>query len=145
MSAVFLPFELEVGASTAIYGLGSYYLVDLLVHWSLIISPMRYFLGLMIGSIVGLVFGLLPGIDNFAHIGGSAGGFLVSLLLVPRTKEGKSLKYAKVACIVGPPLLLIYFGLGIAILFTPVLRTSVWGCKWCEYLNCLPVFHWCPS
>lgn len=143
VSALFLPLQLEAGASTAIYGLGSYYLVDLFVHWSLIIQPGRYFMGLMIGSILGLVFGLLPGIDNFAHIGGSAGGFLISLVLVPRTKEGRSLKYAKIATYLGPPLLLIFFGGGLSILFIPSLRAGVWRCHWCEYLNCLPIFHWC--
>jgi membrane associated rhomboid family serine protease len=34
------------------------------------------------------VFGLLvPGIDNYAHLGGFAGGYLTSALLNPMTRE----------------------------------------------------------
>ena len=172
-SAIFLPLQLEVGASTAIYGLASYYLVDLLIHWTLVLAPLRYFFALIVGyinpssstipplfhyfffllllssfsllyrSVVGLFIGLLPGIDNFAHLGGSAGGFLVSLLLVPRTREGRSLRYAKVASWVGPPLLVVYFGGGVVVLCVAALREEVWRCGWCEYMNCLPVAHWC--
>jgi len=137
--------QLEVGASTAIYGLASYYLVDLLIHWTLVFAPIRYFFALSVGSLLGLFIGLLPGIDNFAHLGGSAGGFLVSLLLVPRTKEGKSLKYAKIATWIGPPLLIIYFAGGVAVLCVGALREEVWRCGWCEYMNCLPVAHWCAN
>lgn len=143
MSAVFLPLQLEVGASTAIYGMGSYYFVDLMVHWSLIISPGRYLAGLLIGTVIGLAFGMLPGIDNFAHIGGIIGGFIVSMLVVPRTKEGKSLRYAHAALIIGPPLLVTYLVLCVVFLCVPSLRQLVWGCHWCEYLNCVPLFHWC--
>jgi len=143
LSTVFLPLQLEVGASTAIYGMGSYYFVDLMVHWSLIISPGRYLAGLIIGTVVGLAFGMLPGIDNFAHIGGSIGGFIVSMLVVPRTKEGKSLRYARAALIAGPPLLAAYIVLCVVFVVVPSLRRLVWGCQWCEYLNCIPLFHWC--
>lgn len=142
-SALFLPLELEVGASTAIYGLASYYLVDLLVHWTLVFAPLRYFFALIAGSVVGLFIGMLPGIDNFAHLGGSAGGFLISMLLIPRTHAGKSLRYARVASWLGPPLLALYFAAGIAGLCVGVLREEVWRCSWCEYLNCLPIAHWC--
>jgi len=143
LSALLLPLQLEVGASTAIYGMGSYYFVDLMIHWSLIISPGRYLAGLVVGTIIGVAFGLLPGIDNFAHMGGIIGGFIVSLLLVPRTKEGKSLRYARASLIVGPPLLVLYVVLCLVFLCVPSLRALAWGCRWCNYLNCLPFFHWC--
>jgi len=142
-SAVFLPYQLEVGASTAIYGLGSYYFVDLVVHWSLIVSPWRYFAGLMIGTVIGLVLGLFPGVDNFAHIGGMIGGFLMSMVIVPRTKEGKSLKWARGALYSGPPLIALYLILCVVTLCVPAMREVAWECRWCRYFNCLPVFGWC--
>ena len=43
---------------------------DLLAHWSIEYRPVRKLIYLIIEIIVGLGLGLVPGVDNFAHIGG---------------------------------------------------------------------------
>jgi len=82
-----LPFflrgpQLTVGASAAIFGL-----VGALVHYgnkgsSLVKQwAMSY-------VIMAAVFGILmPGIDNYAHAGGFAGGYLMSAFFNPMTRE----------------------------------------------------------
>eukprot|EP01111_Echinosteliopsis_oligospora_P013596 TRINITY_DN4911_c0_g1_i2.p1 TRINITY_DN4911_c0_g1~~TRINITY_DN4911_c0_g1_i2.p1 ORF type:complete len:244 (-),score=38.98 TRINITY_DN4911_c0_g1_i2:56-787(-) len=145
-SAMFLPQELEVGASTAIYGLSSYYLVDLIVHWPIIMGPWRYFAALMVGDVVGLVIGLFPGVDNFAHIGGTIGGLLISMVMIPNRRisaKGRITRCRSITRILGYILLIVWFVLCFCCLYVGMMRDVVWNCHWCEYVNCLPVFHWC--
>lgn len=44
--------------------------MDLIAHWAIESHPKRKLAYLMLEIIVGLGLGLVPGIDNFAHIGG---------------------------------------------------------------------------
>jgi len=144
LSAVFLPLQLEAGASGAIYGLLSYYLADLFVHWSIIDNPRKYAAGLFLSTLFGLLIGLLPGIDNFAHIGGTVGGLFISLLVIPRTLETRSvIRRAKISNILGLPLVLVFCALCIVTVYVPSVHDAVGHCHWCEYMDCLPIFHWC--
>lgn len=44
--------------------------IDVLVNWKVIPNPTRELMKLLVSTIISLVLGLLPGLDNFAHIGG---------------------------------------------------------------------------
>jgi len=109
-SAIFLPDLIEVGASGAIYGLSSYYIADLIVHWSVIEHPRKYAMMLAGSTLFGFCIGLLPTIDNFAHIGGSVAGFLISLCMVPPTDAGAAVsRRAKAAMVTGYVLIAVFF------------------------------------
>lgn len=45
-------------------------LLDLLYHWKERLNPKRELLFIMLDVVIAFVLGLLPGLDNFAHIGG---------------------------------------------------------------------------
>jgi len=73
---------LTVGASAPLFGM-----IGALYHYGRSGSSMARQMAVSI-MIQALIFGLLvPGIDNFAHLGGFAGGYLTSAFLNPMTRE----------------------------------------------------------
>lgn len=67
----------STGASGALFGIIALTLLDLLYSWSERRNPIRELAFLLIQVLVCFALGLLPGLDNFAHIG----GFIVGLCL----------------------------------------------------------------
>lgn len=59
----------SAGCSGALFGLIGYMFIDVLVNWKFLPHPMRDLMSLLVVTIISLVLGLLPGLDNFAHIG----------------------------------------------------------------------------
>lgn len=58
-----------MGCSGALFGIIGYMFVDVIVNWKNIVNPTRELVKLLIVTIISLVLGLLPGLDNFAHLG----------------------------------------------------------------------------
>lgn len=84
-SLVFAPLEISVGASGAIFGLVGAYSAFILIHR----EAFRYhgilalgWLILVIGINIGLGF-VIPGIDNYAHVGGLLSGCLLGWFFAP--------------------------------------------------------------
>ncbi len=67
----------SVGASGALFGVIALTLLDLLYTWGERTSPWMDLLWILLDIGISFVLGLLPGLDNFAHIG----GFLMGLVL----------------------------------------------------------------
>ena len=67
----------STGASGALFGILALTLLDLLYTWGERRSPWKDFAFIMLDVIISFVLGLLPGLDNFSHIG----GFLMGLVL----------------------------------------------------------------
>ena len=65
-----------MGASGAIFGLVGVVGVDLIQNWKRIKCPIVQMVVWVISVIISLAFGLLPGIDNFAHLGGFVQGII---------------------------------------------------------------------
>jgi len=85
-----------VGASACIFGL-----LGAMIYYQRR-APTRL-IGFSAGglAVVMLVFGfIMPGIDNWAHLGGLAGGFLASVLMDPLKPEGQGQMIAAVLCLV---------------------------------------------
>lgn len=59
----------STGCSGALFGLIGYMFIDVLINWKVLPHPMRDLMSLLFSTIISLVLGLLPGLDNFAHIG----------------------------------------------------------------------------
>lgn len=62
----------SMGCSGALFGLIGYMFIDVIVNWKTIHRPMAELMKLLIMTIISLVLGLLPGLDNFCHLGKSA-------------------------------------------------------------------------
>jgi membrane associated rhomboid family serine protease len=93
-SSIFLPTQLSVGASSSLFGLTGVLLVDLVtilisgIHsklktWKITERPWRQLFSHFVSIAITFLIGLLPMVDNFAHLGGLATGLLLSSLLLP--------------------------------------------------------------
>ncbi|EFC50830.1 predicted protein, partial [Naegleria gruberi] len=87
LSALFLPEIVTVGASSSLFGiLGGIY-ADLWMNWRYMPSPKRDFILITIQVVAQVIVGLIPWIDNFAHVGGLLVGFLSTMIFIPRMRH----------------------------------------------------------
>ncbi|GAA5884983.1 hypothetical protein JCM6882_007180 [Rhodosporidiobolus microsporus] len=126
----------SVGASGAIFGTNAALLVDLLAHWKIEHRPKRTLLLLIVELIIGIGLGWIPGVDNFAHIGGFLVGLLTAIVLLPVIHPSRTHKLVFVG------LRLVAFPL-IIVVFVVLTRNFYTGdpekaCSWCRYLSCWP-------
>ncbi|XP_074475630.1 inactive rhomboid protein 1 isoform X4 [Sebastes fasciatus] len=134
-SAIFLPYRAEVGPAGSQFGILACLFVELFQSWQILERPWRAFAKLLAISVFFFSFGLLPWIDNFAHVCGFVSGFFLSFAFLPYISFGQSDMYRKRVqiCV----FLLVFLGLlsALAVLFYvyPV------KCDWCEYLTCIPI------
>lgn len=71
------PAIASTGASGSLFGILALVLLDLFYTWKERESPVKDLIWLLFDIIISFVLGLLPGLDNFSHIG----GFLMGLAL----------------------------------------------------------------
>ncbi|XP_075884344.1 inactive rhomboid protein 1-like isoform X2 [Nelusetta ayraudi] len=134
-SSIFLPYRAEVGPAGSQFGILACLFVELFQSWPILERPWRAFAKLLAISAFFFSFGLLPWIDNFAHICGFVSGLFLSFAFLPYISFGQSDMYRKRVqiCI----FLLVFLALlsALAVLFYvyPV------KCDWCEYLTCIPI------
>lgn len=95
------PFQAVTGASGSIFGIIALTLLDLLYSWKERKSPVKDLLFIIVDIVISFVLGLLPGLDNFSHIGGFLMGLAlgISVLHSPnslRLKIGQDVAYTTV-------------------------------------------------
>ncbi|KAI8594942.1 DHHC zinc finger membrane protein [Dissophora ornata] len=131
----------SMGASGAIFGLIGCLVLDLLQNWKLVVRPCWELTKLSIMVLVSFAFGLLPYLDNFAHIGGFLAGILSGLVFMPVVYFSKRDKYIKLGLrVIALPLIVLFFVLGLNSFYK-----GVNNCSWCKYLSCLPINGWCDA
>ncbi|XP_030390292.1 inactive rhomboid protein 2 [Gopherus evgoodei] len=133
-SAIFLPYRAEVGPAGSQFGLLACLFVELFQSWQILEKPWKAFLNLF--GIVLFLFlcGLLPWIDNIAHIFGFLSGLLLSFAFLPYITFGTGDKYRKRAMIIVS--LLVFVGLFASLVIWLYVYPINW--HWIEYLTCLP-------
>lgn len=126
----------SVGASGAIFSTYAAVLVDLISHWSIEFRPARKLVFLLLEIVAGLLLGLIPGIDNFSHIGGFSMGLLLAILLYPvlhQTITHRWTFYAvRVMGFIGAILMFVLLYRNF------FLEDPAASCNWCRYLSCWP-------
>lgn len=95
------PAIASTGASGSIFGILALNLLDLLYSWKDRKSPVKDLMFIIVDMVISFVLGLLPGLDNFSHIGGflMGLGLGVSVLHSPnalRLKIGEDVAYSTV-------------------------------------------------
>ncbi|XP_072957435.1 RHOMBOID-like protein 2 [Typha angustifolia] len=155
LSALFMRNGISVGASGALFGLLGALLSELLTNWTIYTNRASALFTLVIIVAVNLAVGILPFVDNFAHIGGFLTGFLLGfvLLMQPHFKwlerrnlppssqpKSKYLAYQYVLLVVGLLLFVAGFAVGLIELFRGVNGND--HCHWCHYLTCVPTSKW---
>ncbi|KAF8682400.1 Rhomboid family [Rhizoctonia solani] len=126
----------SVGASGAIFGTVAVMWVDLLAHWKIEYRPGRKLAMLCVDLIIGVALGFVPGVDNFAHLGGFLMGLLTAIVLYPvisTTKRHKAIMWiCRLAMI---PVAVVLFVVLIRNFYT---SDPYAACQWCRYLSCIP-------
>ncbi|KAJ5071129.1 rhomboid-like protein [Anaeramoeba ignava] len=140
MSVLFLPELAGVGASGSLFGILGVLLCELAQNWNDVYRPKTSLFLILLTILLSLGVGLLPSIDNFAHLGGLITGSLAGVVLLPYLNFGTTRKILVVICF---PLLLFLFVIGF-ILFYHNVDVNGW-CRFCKYCNCLPLNNGCKS
>ncbi|KAL6182139.1 hypothetical protein ACLB2K_043562 [Fragaria x ananassa] len=157
LSALFLQNNnnISVGASGALFGLLGAMLSELLTNWSIYTNKAAALFTLVIIIAINLAVGILPHVDNFAHIGGFMSGFLLGFVLLFRPQFGwmesrnlpagacvksKYKAYQVVLCVLALALVIVWYTVGLVMLFRG--ENGNEHCSWCHYLSCVPTKHW---
>ncbi|XP_020094772.1 RHOMBOID-like protein 2 [Ananas comosus] len=155
LSALFIRNSISVGASGALFGLLGAMLSELFTNWTIYTNKAVALLTLLTIIAINLALGILPHVDNFAHIGGFLTGFLLGFILLirpqfgwsarhnlPPGSEAKS-KYMAYQCVLWVLALILFiagFVGGLVLLFRGVNANE--RCHWCHYLSCVPTSRW---
>ncbi|XP_066836168.1 inactive rhomboid protein 2 isoform X2 [Anser cygnoides] len=133
-SAIFLPYRAEVGPAGSQFGLLACLFVELFQSWQVLEKPWKAFLNLSGIVLFLFICGLLPWIDNIAHLFGFLSGLLLSFAFLPYITFGTVDKYRKRAMIIVS--LLVFVGLFASLVVWLYVYPVNW--RWIEYLTCLP-------
>ncbi|KAK3575141.1 hypothetical protein QTP86_020953, partial [Hemibagrus guttatus] len=133
-SALFLPYKAEVGPAGSQFGLLACLFVELFQGWQMLEKPRNAFLKLLGLVLFLFLCGLLPWIDNIAHIFGFLSGLLLSFAFLPYVTFGTFDKYRKRVLIILS--LLVYVGLFSSLIVWFYIYPINWN--WLEYLTCIP-------
>ncbi|KAF8115582.1 hypothetical protein N665_0025s0050 [Sinapis alba] len=155
LSSLFIRNGISVGASGALFGLLGSMLSELLTNWTIYSNKIAAFLTLLFVIVINLGIGILPYVDNFAHVGGFLTGFLLGFLLLARPQikwfareqmpQGrrptpKYKLYQYILWLLSLALLLVGFVVALVLLFKGEDGND--HCHWCRYLRCIPTSGW---
>ncbi|KAJ0265551.1 RHOMBOID-like protein 2 [Hirschfeldia incana] len=154
LSSLFLQESISVGASGALFGLLGAMLSELLTNWTIYANKAAALFTLLFIIAINLGLGLLPRVDNFAHIGGFITGFCLGFILLVRPQHGwessrtnnasltkrKYSVYQYVLFLVAALLLVVCLTVGSVMLFKG--ENGNKHCKWCHRLSCFPTSKW---
>nr|XP_020662122.1 inactive rhomboid protein 2 [Pogona vitticeps] len=127
-------FGRAVGPAGSQFGLLACLFVELIQSWQVLEKPWKAFLNLFGIVLFLFICGLLPWIDNIAHIFGFLSGLLLSFAFLPYITFGTVDKYRKRAMIIVS--LLVFIGLFASLVIWLYVYPINW--QWTEYLTCLP-------
>lgn len=109
--------------------------MELFQSWQILAQPWRAFAKLLCVVLFLFAFGLLPWIDNFAHICGFVSGFFLSFAFLPYISFGRLDMYRKRCQILVSLTLFVGIFSGFVVLF----YVEQIKCEWCELLTCIPL------
>lgn len=138
-SAIFTPGLISVGASGSLFGITGMFLVEFIKRFNTIAHPIKTLIFYLIIIISSFGLGLLPYIDNYAHLGGFIIGIELGMIFVPgiisekRYKRWLHITIYVLGCI----LFICTFTGMFLVLYLVKVDVSVW-CGWCKYFNCIP-------
>jgi len=146
LSCCFLYDQIQAGASGAIFGQVGMMLVDVFVNWKLLQRPVCNLVIMIIVILICVFSGMMPGVDNFAHVGGLVVGIVGGFAFMPRlvNKKGRWTRLIVVA-ITFPLLIALFAGL-FSLFYGYVAEGNNIDCEWCEQINCASALlgeDWC--
>ncbi|KAJ1658323.1 hypothetical protein IWQ61_002425 [Dispira simplex] len=136
------PLVASVGASGALFGLFGCQLLEILFHWKLVKNPGWELAKFTLVMLVCLALGLLPYVDNFAHIGGFLTGIFAGLIFLSNLSLDKyTFRIRIVSWIIAVAVIIILFAVALTTFYNSDDPTKI--CSWCKYLSCAAIFDSC--
>jgi len=141
VSAIFLPSQVMVGASGAIFGLLGALWADIFQNWGVKKCKFATFFALFIITMINVILGFMPYLDNFAHLGGLLMGFLAALPLVIHSRYDQNHQKQRVAIyqhlfqLLGILSVIILLLVGFIVLY--MASPSYNWCPWCKNISCI--------
>lgn len=126
----------QVGPSGAAFGIIACLFVELIQGWQLVVNPIKHLFKLLGIVLVLFLLGLLPYIDNFAHIFGFIYGFFLALIFLPYVTFGEWDRRRKQIQIVCAVLVVVTLTVVGFVLFYVVQDVDTTGV---EYFNCVKI------
>nr|GEU74269.1 rhomboid-like protein 1 [Tanacetum cinerariifolium] len=158
LSSLFIRTTISVGASGSLFGLLGAMLSELLTNWTIYVNKFAALLTLILIVLINIVFGFIPHVDNYAHIGGFFTGFFLGFVILIRpqfkwinqkhvppgyvapTTRSKYKCYQCILLIISLIALLVGFLVSLILLYHGVDGNDY--CSWCHYLTCIPTPLW---
>lgn len=156
LSSLFIQSNISVGASGALFGLLGGMLSELITNWTIYANKAAALITLVVIIAINLAVGILPNVDNFAHLGGFIAGFLLGFVLLIRPQFGwVSQRYAQHSTppvqskfkiyqrglwIISLILVLVWLVAALVMVLRGVDLND--NCSWCHYLSCVPTSRW---
>jgi len=144
MGAIFSGSTIGVGASGAIFGLIGASIGDLIQNWRVHQRPCSSLVMHLAASVVQLLFGTIPMLDNFAHFFGFLMGIVSSLTVLILQRVTRSGRHVEVKChqrciqVIAAIALPFVFIVAMLVLFAGSGREL---CPHCQKISCIP-FPW---
>ncbi|GJQ72160.1 hypothetical protein Trydic_g3254 [Trypoxylus dichotomus] len=135
-SAIFVPYRADVGPAGSQFGLLACLIVEVLNAWPMLKHPNQALCKLLAITFLLFLVGLLPWVDNYAHLFGFVFGFLLSYALLPFVSFGPYDRQKKIILIWVCLLSAAFLFICLVLLFYII---PVYDCKVCSYFNCLPL------
>ena len=109
--------------------------VELFQSWQLIARPLPALSKMSLLALALFLVGLLPYVDNFAHIFGFIYGLLSAFAFLPYVTFGQwDLRRKRIQVIVSVTLIVALTAVGCILFYVE----QEFSCPGCEYLNCIP-------
>ncbi|KAL5671204.1 hypothetical protein ACJX0J_015510, partial [Zea mays] len=158
LSSLFMVSNISVGASGALFGLLGSMLSELITNWTIYENKFAALLTLVMIILINLAVGILPHVDNFAHLGGFMSGFCLGFVLLMRPQFGyinqknsplgfpmgvtkrKFKTYQVILLVISTMILVSGFTIGLVLLFQGFNASE--HCSWCHYMSCVPTSKW---
>jgi len=132
LSATFNPMTISVGASGSLFGLLGAMVVDVILHWNIVKRPWCKVFYISFIIIAALLFGLLPLIDNWAHVGGLIVGTCCAFIILrdvsPKQKRQKRNNARRYFCVIVNFLIIIFIMVYLIYAFYANINLT---CKYC--------------
>lgn len=144
-SATFVPYHTQVGPSGSQFALLACLMAETINSWKYLENPASS-LGKLISIAIGLfILGLLPWIDNYAHISGFFVGLMLSLALTPYLTPFND-AYSRRKKVIQIWVCILLVILTFVLLPLPLYIFPLYKCSWCQYLDCWPLApNWCEN
>jgi len=146
VSSCFLYSQIQAGASGSLFGLLGLMLVDVFSNWHQLRKPVVNLVVVIITILLSIVSGMMPGVDNFAHVGGLIVGLVGGFALIPHLVKGNKRCCRFCVVIITFPLLIAEMGILFWLFYGYVAQGNDIECEWCEEINCAKAImgeDWC--